>query len=76
MAGCIDGGGASTSSKIAGTVRGGDGQSFRLYGETNTVGTQIRRYEIGERPIPPWIARLAYMYGKFGLPEEFRDRWS
>lgn len=40
------------------------------------ASTQIRRYERGEeeggRRVPAWIARLAQMYRRFGVPEEWQ----
>lgn len=33
----------------------------------------VRRYENGTRPIPNWIARLAFMYQRNGIPTEFLD---
>jgi transcriptional regulator with XRE-family HTH domain len=36
-------------------------------GSDDTVQTQIRKYESGSRPIPPWIANLVHMYGKHGV---------
>ena len=37
-------------------------------GNDDTVQTQIRKYESGARPIPPWIANLVHMYGLHGVP--------
>lgn len=45
------------------------GRALGYSGNDNTVGVQIRRYETGARPIPPWIGRLASMYGKHGIPK-------
>jgi transcriptional regulator with XRE-family HTH domain len=45
------------------------GLALGYQGNDNTLSVQIRRYELGERPIPPWIARLARMYARFGIPE-------
>ena len=45
------------------------GRALGYQGTDNTVSVQIRQYESGARPIPPWIARLAEMYGRFGLLE-------
>jgi transcriptional regulator with XRE-family HTH domain len=45
------------------------GLALGYQGNDNTLSVQIRRYELGYRPIPPWIGRLAYMYSKFGIPE-------
>jgi transcriptional regulator with XRE-family HTH domain len=43
------------------------GRALGYEGEDNTVSVTVRRYESGGRPIPPWIARLAEMYGRHGL---------
>jgi transcriptional regulator with XRE-family HTH domain len=48
------------------------GRALGYQGNDNTVGVQIRRYETGARDVPPWIARLAEMYGRYGVPKEFR----
>jgi transcriptional regulator with XRE-family HTH domain len=37
-------------------------------GSRNTISVQIRRYEAGTRDIPPWIGRLAWYMGKYGVP--------
>ena len=44
------------------------GRAFGYEGQDNTVSVTIRRYEAGLRPIPPWIARLASMYDRYGVP--------
>lgn len=41
-------------------------------GDVSTSGT-IRKYESGQRPIPPWLARLALMFDEHGVPPEFLD---
>lgn len=41
-------------------------------GDVN-INRTIRRYEIGDKPVPPWIARLALMYDRFGIPQDFLD---
>lgn len=50
------------------------GVAFGYTGNANSVGLTIRRYERGEKPIPPWIARLAIMYARFGIPVDFETR--
>jgi hypothetical protein len=35
---------------------------------TPVLTRMIIRFETGERPIPSWIARLAWMYGHHGIP--------
>jgi transcriptional regulator with XRE-family HTH domain len=47
------------------------GRAFGYEGSDNTVSVTIRRYESDQRPIPPWLARLAIMLDRFGVPEEF-----
>lgn len=47
------------------------GRALGYSGNDNTVNVQVRRYELGTREIPPWIARLAFMYGKHGVPKRF-----
>ena len=46
------------------------GRALGYEGADNTVSVQIRRYESGARPIKPWIARLAEMYRRFGVPDD------
>lgn len=46
------------------------GHAFGYEGSDTTISVTIRRYENGMRPIPPWIARLAAMYGRFGVPDD------
>ncbi|MBJ6986071.1 helix-turn-helix domain-containing protein [Devosia sp. MC521] len=36
-------------------------------GDVFTSGT-IRKYESGQRPIPPWLGRLAIMFDRHGVP--------
>ena len=50
------------------------GRALGFAGTPNTINVQIRRYENGTRAIPAWIARLAYLYGKHGIPKQFVDR--
>lgn len=44
------------------------GRALGYQGDDNVVGVQIRRYESGRRPIPAWVARLAVMFGRYGVP--------
>lgn len=46
------------------------GRALGYQGTDNTVSVTIRRYEKGA-PIPPWIARLAIMFDRYGVPEDF-----
>lgn len=47
------------------------GRAFGYVGGDNTVSVTIRRYESGERPLPPWLARLAVMFDRHGVPDEW-----
>lgn len=47
------------------------GRALGYSGNDNTISVQVRRYELGMREIPEWIARLAFMYGKHGVPKRF-----
>ena len=44
------------------------GRALGYVGNDNTLSVQVRRYELDARPIPPWIARLAEMYRRHGVP--------
>ena len=46
------------------------GRALGYGGGDNTVSVQVRRWEGGQREIPPWIARLATMYGRHGVPKD------
>lgn len=47
------------------------GRALGYQGDRNTIQVAVRRYESGVRDIPPWIARLAEMYRRHGVPEDF-----
>lgn len=47
------------------------GRALGYTGSPNTISVQVRRYEAGARDIPPWIARLATMYERHGIPPEW-----
>lgn len=47
------------------------GQALGYQGSAKTLNAQVHKYETGERPIPPWIARLASMYARHGVPDEW-----
>lgn len=47
------------------------GRALGYEGNANTLNCAIRRYEAGEREIAPWIARLATMYERHGVPSEY-----
>lgn len=42
-------------------------------GADNTVSVTIRRYESGQRPLPPWLGRLLLMLERYGVPDDFRQ---
>jgi len=46
------------------------GRALGYGGNDNTISVAIRKYESAGREIPPWIARLAHMYGRFGVPDD------
>ena len=48
------------------------GRALGYQGKSKSVRVLIRRYEAKDeastvREIPPWIVRLAWMYGKYGV---------
>jgi transcriptional regulator with XRE-family HTH domain len=45
------------------------GRALGYQGGDKTLNAQLHKYESGERTIPPWIARLAEMYARHGVPE-------
>lgn len=47
------------------------GQALGYRGERTTVQRVIRRFESGEREVPPCIERLAVMFERFGIPKDF-----
>jgi len=47
------------------------GRAIGYGGSDRTVNVQIRRYENNTRDIPEWIARLALMFAKHGVPRQF-----
>lgn len=49
------------------------GRALGYLGNRNSIQVAVSRYEAGTREIPPWIARLAWMYGKHGVPRQFRE---
>jgi transcriptional regulator with XRE-family HTH domain len=57
-------------------IRQGLGRSVRDFAlalgfEGEHAGTALRRYERGEKTIPPKVARLATMYQRYGIPADF-----
>lgn len=49
------------------------GRAIGYTGNRATVDVTVRRYELGSREIPPWIARLVWMFGKHGVPKRFLE---
>ena len=47
------------------------GRAFGYEGRDVTASGTIRKYESGERPIPPWLGRLAVMFDRHGVPSEW-----
>lgn len=40
-------------------------------GKPKSLDSHIRRYECDGRVIPPWIARLVWMFDAYGVPDSF-----
>ena len=49
------------------------GRVFGYRGTYASVACQIRHYESGQRLISPWIARLAEMFWRYGIPKGWDD---
>jgi len=49
------------------------GLALGYSGGDENINRTIRRYEIGDKPVPPWIERLAIMYDLHGIPQQFLD---
>lgn len=49
------------------------GRAFGYEGSDITASGTIRKYESDARPIPPWLARLAYMFERHEVPTDFLD---
>jgi transcriptional regulator with XRE-family HTH domain len=47
------------------------GRLLGYNGTSRNIGVHVRRLERNVRPIPPPVARLAYMFSYFGFPEEW-----
>ena len=48
------------------------GRALGYEAAESTVDMMIRRFESPKgREIPPWIERLAFMYGRYGIPKQF-----
>jgi transcriptional regulator with XRE-family HTH domain len=48
------------------------GRAIGYQGTYGIAARHIRRFESGARTLPPWIERLAAMYGGHGVPEDWR----
>lgn len=69
---CIYHGNCADGFTAAWIVRKALGRALGYEGQDNTVSVSVRRYEAPHgRPIPPWIARLAIMFDRHGVPDEF-----
>lgn len=49
------------------------GLALGYSGADKNIQTTIRRYESDDKPIPPWIARLALMFDRYGIPQDFLE---
>jgi transcriptional regulator with XRE-family HTH domain len=47
------------------------GAALGYEGSANTRSVTIRKYENGDRRIPPWIARLMLMFARHGIPKDW-----
>lgn len=47
------------------------GRALGHSGDDKNISRTMRRYESNEKEIPPWIARLALMFERYGVPEGF-----
>ena len=47
------------------------GRALGYQGTYGIAARHIRRFESGARSLPPWIERLAAMYGRHGVPENW-----
>jgi transcriptional regulator with XRE-family HTH domain len=45
------------------------GRALGYSGPKANIAVHIRRFERGDRHIPFWIARLALMYSRHGIPQ-------
>lgn len=50
------------------------GLALGYAGNRANIRQTITRYEKGDRPVPPIVARLAIMYEEYGIPEEYDPR--
>jgi transcriptional regulator with XRE-family HTH domain len=49
------------------------GRALGYQGNDNTISVQVRQYECGDRIPPPWIERLAIMFGRHGVPPDWYE---
>jgi len=49
------------------------GYALGFLGSKSNVSTTIRRFEHGDKPVAPWIARLAIMFERYGIPPEWLE---
>lgn len=49
------------------------GRAFGYTGSEVTASGTIRKYESGNRPIPPWLGRLATMFDRYGVPDGWAE---
>lgn len=49
------------------------GRAFGYEGSDVTASGTIRKYESENRPIPPWLGRLAVMFDEHGVPSNFLE---
>lgn len=49
------------------------GRALGYQGNANTVSVQVRQMETDMKPVKPWIARLADMYRRHGVPAGWTD---
>jgi DNA-binding transcriptional regulator YiaG len=47
------------------------GRALGYTGNPNSLRLSVKRYEDGSKPIPGWIARLAIMFERHGVPDDF-----
>jgi transcriptional regulator with XRE-family HTH domain len=50
------------------------GRAFGYAGSDVTASGTIRKYESNARPIPPWLARLALMFDRHGVPRGWTSK--
>jgi transcriptional regulator with XRE-family HTH domain len=48
------------------------GRALGYQGTYGIAARHVRRFESGARKLPSWIERLAVMYGRHGVPDDWR----